>query len=289
MAGAAQRQPVHVEGIDYPTKTAAIMALHSRNTLSHSQIAALVGTDTGSVGAVISQQRRKAARANGDASAMPGLWTPEKRDKVRRLFGRTMVLIADSVQVPPAELLTYVLHGVIPPSQAIRDPGDIRWNTPKDGVQVQLPAPPDRLAKVVDDYFDRQEEDVAPAGSEMLPREAFEGSDTDPDVVDADHMVEPGREDDEAELARLAALEAGEVAPPAPERFQEQAPDTGPVEELVVVWQYRLKNEVGEYLHKSGKGMTRNIDAAWKGPSQQLEEILKRHPHLKELDEQRCK
>jgi len=261
-------KPLTIDGVDYVSKTAAIMTFSALG-MPQREIAIKVGCTINSVGSVVSAKKKAAAKASGAPETMPGLWTPEKRDKVRRLFGQTMILIADAVQVPPAELLTYVLHGAIPPSQAIKDPGDIRWT----GEQQQLPAPP------ADDEPDAQ----------ILPREAFEASDTDPDIVEADDLVvEPDRDEDEAELARLAALEEPEVAPPAPARFP--AADPGPVAEPPVgAWLYRLKNEMGEYLHKSGKGMTRALPSAWTGTSQQLEEILKRHPHLKELDEQRCK
>lgn len=47
---------------------------------------------------------------------------------------------------------------------------------------------------------------------------------------------------------------------------------------------YRLRNEIGEYLHKSGRGMTRAIVHAWTGTNAQLEEALRRVPHLKDLD-----
>ena len=50
---------------------------------------------------------------------------------------------------------------------------------------------------------------------------------------------------------------------------------------------YRLTNGAGEYLHKSGSGMTRNKDAAWSGTAPQMEEAFKRKPTLKDLDPER--
>lgn len=54
------------------------------------------------------------------------------------------------------------------------------------------------------------------------------------------------------------------------------APPAGP--------RYRLVDELGEYLHKSGVGMTRHASSAWEGSEAQLAEALARCPHLKRLD-----
>lgn len=222
----AQAQAVEVDGKSYPTKTAAIMALASLN-LSHSEIGKKIGSSTGSVGAVISQQRKKAARDNGRLDSLPNTWTAEKRDKVRRLFGTTMVYIAEAVQVPADELLTYVLHGVVPPSQAVRLPEDIKWVPPR----VQLPAPPvleapthcmDCAQPLVGSYMLCGRTDAPYAGARCL--DCFGKSQCcialgddcstvvtidppapdEPEHVDADDMVvEPDRDDDEAALAAL--------------------------------------------------------------------------------------
>jgi hypothetical protein len=267
---ATTAQPIKVDGVDYPSKTAAIMALSDRGA-PQSEIARKIGITINSVGSVVSQQKRKRAKANPTPEATPGLWTPEKAKKVRRLFGKTMILIAEAVQVPPAELLTYVLHGVIPPSQAVSGVDDIRWTgnqapSPGSGPgQPQLPAPG------ADD-------------AQILPREVFEQPDTDPpaDFVEGDDLVEPGRDDDEAELAALAA-EQEEVAPAPAPRFQAPAADPRPVAQAVR-GEVRLIDETGRYLHESLEGMTTNPRFAWKGDAAKLKAVQNRLPHTRHLD-----
>lgn len=47
----------------------------------------------------------------------------------------------------------------------------------------------------------------------------------------------------------------------------------------------RLVNDLGEFLHQSGAGMTRKPEYAWIGTATHLAAIRKRFPHLRHLDE----
>jgi hypothetical protein len=78
--------------------------------------------------------------------------------------------------------------------------------------------------------------------------------------------VLPGRQTSEA---------GGDAAePPAP------APEP--------VRTYYLTNGAGEYLQKSGTGMTRNKGLAWRGTASQMEAAFKANRALKELEPERA-
>lgn len=107
----------------YRSKGEAIAALHDKGLAPH-MIARQLGTTVGAVHVVMAQRRRRAqglplkypkvkpvAAATRDTR---GLWTPEKLDKARSLFGKTMLYIAEALQVPPAELLAYAVNGTLP-------------------------------------------------------------------------------------------------------------------------------------------------------------------------------
>lgn len=101
-------------------------------------------------------------------------------------------------------------------------------------------------------------EQIAGAGAEATPEPAGEaGHDASPHGADPEQGSSAGGE------------AVNDQASPPPQRL------------------YRLRNELGEYLHKSGTGMTRSLDTAWKGDARQMEETFKRKPHLKELDPER--
>lgn len=263
-------QAINIDGVEYPSKMAAAYALFEEQGWTAPQVGTRLDMKTQAVHTAVAKVRKK-LRNEAPATAK-AQWTPEKRDKVRRLFGKTMVHIADAVQVPAAELLRYVLHGVVPPSQDIKNPDDIRWS---EGQAPQI----ERLA-------------LLPAHP---PAQAFEQFD---EAIDADHLVEPDREDDEAELARLDAEDASDKIesptviqepPAAPaSRFQDPAPApartvagsgvAAPAEVLCLV------DEMGRYLHESLDGMTTNPRYAWKGGQDKLTKIQKQLPHLRQLD-----
>lgn len=47
---------------------------------------------------------------------------------------------------------------------------------------------------------------------------------------------------------------------------------------------YRLRNELGEYLHEHERGMTRLPKFFWRGTEAQVVSLFKRRPHFKDLD-----
>lgn len=88
----------------------------------------------------------------------------------------------------------------------------------------------------------------------------------------------------------VGSRESGSLAEDGSTQCEDGASPAPPPEPPVVASpppperRYRLRNELGEYLHKSGRGMTRAIIEAWAGTNAQLEEALRRVPHLKDLD-----
>ena len=112
------------------------------------------------------------------------------------------------------------------------------------------------------------------------------------DCVDVEPEDEPSRDDDEAELARLAALEGDdeseEVADPEPAA---PFPAPGPVAPaaqasppVAAAGQFRLIDETGRFLHESLDGMTTNPRFAWKGDAGKLKAVRQRLPHTRQLD-----
>lgn len=261
MAGATA-QPV----LGYPSKGAAIDALFLSG-MKPNYIAIEVGTTPASVRSRIKEQRKLGllppgrrpgrktieVRAAIDAGRdTRGIWTPEKLEKARRLFGKTMLYIAEALQVPPKELLEYGLKGVLPPM------GEGQ-----------------RVAQLLED---RSQQTAEPQPIEQPVVPAPEQS--------------PDRDDDEAELARLAALEDEDnadqrtkpqpvvsradekPAPAAPPRTP-AAPDPG--------HEYYLTDEAGQWLHESLEALTKNRKYAWKGTTKKIALVLQRMPKWKVL------
>jgi hypothetical protein len=96
----------------YPSKTAAVLALRAEGK-PYSEIASSLGISLESAYALNSQGRKVAAKAS--VANGPGIWTADKVEKARRLFGKTMIYIAEALQVPAEELLHYALDGKVPP------------------------------------------------------------------------------------------------------------------------------------------------------------------------------
>lgn len=242
--------------LGFPSKGAAVWALTEQGK-KIPEIAQLIGGTVHSAEMALYNERKKRQRA-GDAQAepTPGLWTPEKLAKAHRLFGKTIILIAEALQVPAAELLAYGLKGVIPPM------GEKQ-----------------RVAQLIDEVSNGEPKpEVEPPL--QLPAPA------------------PSREDDEAELARLEAEErSGGIADSAdPGAKKNPVPASGarieggrphPMATPIggsIEPRFRLKNELGEFLHESESGMTTNPRLAWSGRSEQLEKLLQKKRHLRKLD-----
>lgn len=236
------------------SKQAATIALF-REGKKAKEIAELIGSTADAVYVAIAIGRkngelppsgrveRRKARDAARPEATPGMWTPEKAAKVRRLYGTTLIYIAEAVDVDPAELLRYVIHGVIPPSQTLRDATDIAWNgTPLPAEQRALPAP------------------VA--------------------AEPAEPPAEPSREDDEAELARLAAPEPDAVEPEVVEPAAPVA-DTPPC--------FRLMNGAGAWLARDLGKFTYRLADAWQGNASDIERVIKLNRNYEALEPMRVK
>lgn len=80
--------------------------------------------------------------------------------------------------------------------------------------------------------------------------------------------VDPPRSAPPSQVAQPAASPAAAAARPA------------------VAGDIRLTNGAGDYLDRSGVGMTRLLGKAWRGTQQQAREIKKRRPQYRELEEE---
>lgn len=308
--------------LGYPTKREAVVALYLQGLMPH-MIVEKTGLTTGAVTGHISLHRR-AQKAAGGAAPAPaatpavkrpgrktlaeraeanaardtrGIWTPEKLEKARRLFGQTMLYIAEALEVPPKELLEYGLKGVLPPM----------------GEGQRVAALLEDLSQERDDArSDAQSSSEFPALAPPAAAEAPTGGSGsaaapgDPEAAAAEHPaghpppqpaaaeapdLEPDRDDDEAELARLAALEdedadIDDTTDPQPEQEDETGTAVAPpAPSPEPPRRYRLSNELGEFLHESGHGMTRNPRIAWSGTPIEIEALRRKKPQCKQLDE----
>jgi len=107
--------------LGFPNKKAAILALSAEGR-PNDYIAQRTKSTADTVATVLRKARRdagegrnKGQRGPGPAPDNRGIWTPEKLEKAHRLFGKTMLYIAEALQVPADELVAYGLKGVIPP------------------------------------------------------------------------------------------------------------------------------------------------------------------------------
>ena len=94
--------------LGFPTKTAAIEALLGQG-LEPRAVAERIGCSPQTVFTAQSKLRRRAKAIAESDLPQPGIWTAEKHAKARRLFGKSMMLIAEALQVPPKELLQLVV------------------------------------------------------------------------------------------------------------------------------------------------------------------------------------
>jgi hypothetical protein len=137
----------------YASKSEAILAL-SEKGLTPAMIAEKIGSSPNAVVTRLGQLRRakspdaprrnKGQRRERPALDTRGIWTAEKLEKAHRLFGKTMILIAEALEVPPKELVEYGLKGVIPPMgerQRVAQLVDQRQAPPDEEPPLSLPAP----------------------------------------------------------------------------------------------------------------------------------------------------
>ncbi|HYI27582.1 MAG TPA: hypothetical protein VD863_06990 [Bradyrhizobium sp.] len=155
MSGRAQPVP------GYPSKTAAVLALTLAGDTPPA-IATTIGSTPGSV-----QQLQSVLRSEGKLPPKPGrtasgrsaqkmrtdspgdtrgIWTPEKLTKARRIFGRTVVMVAEALQVPAEELLSVFISGRLPPVGKRQRLGQLLSGLQLGGAPEQAPAVAVQLA-----------------------------------------------------------------------------------------------------------------------------------------------
>jgi hypothetical protein len=194
-------------------------------------------------------RRRKGERRK--AIDTRGIWTPEKLSKAHRLFGKTMLMIAEALEVPPKELLEYGLKGVLPPMGKGQ-----------------------RVAQLLEDHSGEQPpppEDPAIVAERRRHQAAIDAE------LEADEL-RLERESDAGKLIQGEPIAEDQFPPPAvPPEPEPEAPR-----------RYRLTDGAGRYLlNPPEKGMTLNRALAWVGSPKAMEDLFRRLPATKELDPER--
>lgn len=287
-----------VEG--HPTKRAAIAAMWNADVAT-AEIARRCDTTVKSVLANIHKMRKQGKTLKSRSGGRPqikeapassakdtrGIWTPEKLDKARRLFGKTMVYIADALQVPAKELLEFGLKGVIPPmgkpQRVAQLLEDRRQEPPIE--EDEFPPPAGDEPSRDDDEAELLQLEEATDEEELTGGDGDRGSaGLDPDDGGPGPAVAPSI----AGALRVAPRfeqtaegdDAEEEAPPATE-----PPAAAGAEKPR---RYRLTDGAGRYLlDPPEKGMTLNRALAWSGSAADMELLFKRLPALKDLDPER--
>ena len=124
----------------------------------------------------------------------------------------------------------------------------------------------------------RSDQTAGPRGDE---RTAAQG--TEPDVVAIDTTAPAGTAAQRQEA--VAPVDPPRPAPPPPVA-EPTAPPPAAAGALPATGDIRLTNGAGDYLDRSGVGMTRLIGKAWRGTKAQAREIKKRRPQYRELEEE---
>lgn len=212
--------------------------------------------------------------------------TPDQKLRAGRLqkAGKLLREIAAAIGASFEEVSLWLYGGVEDWTPTLGTPAapkpDVApWLEPGGPPPPPLYYPPEQnpeIARVRQQEPHREEKSVHVVGDrrpgvEPLPQ---------PDPADRVSAAAPSPEpraalaaSDGAELAAASQAEAAAAAAAPPAKAEPESPP-----------RYRLKNDIGEWLHESGHGMTRNPRLAWAGTAQQLEAAMKRKPHLQELD-----
>lgn len=308
----------------YGSKTEAVLALRAQG-FKTKEIAEKVGSTAKSVDQLLYNHRKKAARESGNADTR-GIWTPEKIDKARRLFGKTMIYIAEALQVPADELLHYALDGEIPPMGKAQRIGMLRnrheerqQDVPEPQAQppLQLAAPAQEVqAQDGGGAIEDKPEAVLPASVDANANADTQGVEPEDEGVtagetapiqpktatsfsrvgtttgigsarDASAMLHPGVVDGPTTIALQAGtvVTAGETAP-------NSSPSPLPRAEMPmaasVQQRFRLRDETGQYLHEHERGMTRLARFYWRGTEAQIASLMRKKPHLRQLEREEC-
>lgn len=222
----------------------------------------------------------------------PGNDTVAKRDKGRRLFGKTMLYIAEALDVTPEWLMTTGLRGIVKaPTQTTRY-GELlerlamSAELDADGEAEFGPAgftEPDRDDDEAE-LAELEEEDEDAKPEPVSRRAAGRGVD-----ADAGRHAGAGRDDSEEADGDAAGdtveddVAEEETAPPARAAAQ---PPAAP--QLLSGHLYRLRDfESGQWLHESLDAMTEAMRYAWRGSPKQLGMVIARNPQWTALQPER--
>lgn len=280
--------------LGFPNKKAAILALSAEGR-PNDYIAQRTKSTADTVATVLQKARRdagegrnKGQRGPGPAPDNRGIWTPEKLQKAHRLFGKTMLYIAEALEVPADELVAYGLKGVIPPmgraqrvAQLLEDhtrqaEGDGDGDVDAAGGDVaagDVAGGGDRSSAADGDGADRPdaagaeadgpgaaetgaiEGDAAGAAEGRAGGDAAAGPAEAPAAADA-----PGVRSADDELSRLAPVAAA-VDPVAA-----GGPSIAPlIADTEIEGEVHLRSWDGQRLHVNGRVLTRIPRFYWRG------------------------
>ena len=262
-----------------PSKKEAVRRLMSQGVTSPQAVAEQTGIAIKQVYSLMStvrSQRGEAAAHRATLERRASFWPQDKLQKAQRLVGKTLIYIARTLDVPPAEMI-----GALGP--LLRDSGHFEAVLERmaGGLDAE-PLSPD------EDERARDEAELARLEEEDDDAEGGPDDGGGADGNGAGRRGDGGAARDASELAAPAAARAvpaaeEEAAPAAPGETQStRSPHQTAAE------RFKLGNEAGEYLHEHTRGMTRISRFVWRGSKAELDELLRRKPHLNTLVPEPC-
>lgn len=294
--------------LGFPNKKAAILALSAEGR-PNDYIAQRTQSTAHTVAKVLRDARRdagqgrnKGQRGPGPAPDNRGIWTPEKLEKAHRLFGKTMLYIAEALQVPADELVAYGLKGVIPPmgraqrvAQLLEDhtrqaegerDGDVDAAGADECAAGSVGGAGDDDAAAAALGHDDSGVGLEPAKPGALHREArSDHSGGGGSAADAAPAAEGRAGGDaaagaaEAPAAAVAAEDpaVGPEAVPAP--VAARGPSTAPlIADTEIAGEVHLRSWDGQRLHVNGRVLTRIPRFYWRGSRAAAEAMRAKAP-----------
>lgn len=272
--------PKAIPCIGYPSQVDAVEAL-MLDGLDRHAITARVGLPLVKVDRLMWRVRERGTVER--PAPRRSEWTAEKLEKARRLFDLTMAEIAKALDVTVPDLLRAIApaHVIAEPSRedddaeltALDASGGLDDNQDDDALEpVALPpADPPRLAAVADEA-DQPAQEASSTAARMDVPGSVPVIETRPvPTENGGGYPDNGEAKALTPSSEVPGASAGTQAPPV---------ETPPL--------YRLKSDSGDYLEKSGVGLTRVLRRAWVGTAAQIEQIYRRRPEYRNLDAERA-
>ncbi len=222
-------------------------------------------------------------------------WTAERRSKARRLFARTIRLIAEAMAVTPHALCSDGLKGVVAPlGRTAEGVHALLQSMAYEGIEVPAGPFPEGEAQelapieaedAADDGDDEPDADFNGDDSAVLTLDGWagDGDDVTAEAVDkvraraADALAG-------ADLERVDGIDIvveRKTSSPPPDQVRgfggQEADRSGS--------RYALKNANGEFLHEHEGGFTRLPRFIWRGTADELAALKAAKPQYADLAE----